>query len=103
MRWCWQASSSPRGKASRRLDLAISAASGGADLGEEAIDGVAQHARLIVKLAGAGQHLGGRRAGGFRCRSDTADMRVDLVRARCDRLDVARNFPRRIALLFDRG
>ena len=76
---------------------------GRANLGEEAVDGVAQHAGLVVELAGVRQHVGCRGAGGGGRRRDAADMGVDLARACRDLLDVVRDLARRIALLLDRG
>src|SRR5439155_3211882 len=74
-----------------------------ADLGEEAVDGVAQHARLVVEFSSIGQHFGRRRAGGRGRRGHAADMGADLVRARRDLLDVAGDLARRAALLLDRA
>src|ERR1700761_7258078 len=72
-----------------------------AHLGEEAVDGAAQHARLVVEFACILQHLGGRGAGRSRRSGDAADMGADLARPGRCRLDVAGNLARRIALLLD--
>jgi hypothetical protein len=45
------------------------------NLGEEAVDGVARHAGLIVQFTGAGEHFGSGFSGGGRRRGDAADMR----------------------------
>src|SRR5690349_21625046 len=74
-----------------------------AHLGKEAVDRAAQHAGLVVELAGVAQHLGSRPAGRLRRRGDAADMGVDLAGAGRDLLDVARDLARRLALLLDRG
>src|SRR3954467_6945978 len=49
------------------------------DLGEEAIDGLAQQSGLSVELTRIRQHLRGRRAGRFRRLGHAADVHADLV------------------------